>query len=69
MQIAISSAVRPSASLEELLKFCTDCGVTALELRQRDKHGVVGVAGVSGAEARFRAEAVGLLPRQLAQHI
>ena len=58
MRLGLSSAAAPDASLDELLEICVRRGLSALELREGDGHGVTGDPyGIGGAEAQERARA------------
>jgi hypothetical protein len=62
MRLGLSSAAAPDASLDELLAACALRGLTALELREEDAHGVNGApGGIDGAEAQRRARAAGVV--------
>ena len=61
MRLGLSSAAAPDASLEELLEICVRRGLSALELRESDGHGVTGHPhGMDGAVAQERARSVGV---------
>lgn len=61
MRLGLSSAVAPSASLDELLAACARRGLGALELREEDAHGVdPGEGSRAGAAAAKRAAAAGI---------
>lgn len=62
MRLGLSSAAAPDAGLDELLAACARRGLTALELRDEDLHGVAGRKdGVGGADAARRAAAAGVV--------
>lgn len=59
MRLGLSSAAAPDATLDELLSACVRRGLSSLELRAGDAHGV-GVT-VSPADTRARATAAGVV--------
>ena len=61
MRLGVSSAAAPDASFHELVEICARRGLTSLELREADAHGVSGApTGIGGAQAQEHARSHGV---------